>query len=377
MSKIQLTISPSYVKSWGILEALRELMQNCIDRQTEEPDATIILNYEPLTETMIIGSRKSNLPIKTLLLGETTKANNKNAIGTYGEGYKLAILVLIRTGVTIEIENGKELWQPYFVKSRKFDAQVLTIEQQRGHKFQDLVFKLRGISPEAYNDFQNKCLYFHPRIETIDTSRGRILLDEQYQKQIYCEGLFICTLPSKLKYGYDMKAPYCQLDRDRNKVQSFNLLWEVGQMYAELPDSYHTMICKIMDGEYSDVDHFDVHANKSSKLYQDVCNMQYNAFMRAHGQYAVFVKDLVQAQYIKEKFNDRVPVIVPEKIFITLQGSPHYQEALKTNGIRREDTPYTLMLEFLKENKKTIFGTAKRTIEEKLLPMARDWRMRR
>lgn len=377
MPKIQLTISPSYVKSWGVLEGLRELMQNCIDRQKEEPDATIILNYEPLTETMMIGSRKSNLPIKTLLLGETTKANNKNAIGTYGEGYKLAILVLIRTGVTIEIENGKELWLPYFVKSRKFDAQVLTIEQQRGHKFQDLVFKLKGISPEAYNDFQNKCLYFHPRIETIETDRGRILLEEKYQKHIYCEGLFICILPSNLKYGYDMKAPYCQLDRDRNKVQSFNLLWEVGKMYANLPNQHTQFIKEIMDGKFTDVDYFETHAHKSGKLYQDVCDMQYGAFLKKHGKTAVFVKDHEQAKYIKEKFNNRIPVVVPEKVYEYLNGSPIYQDEQKTAVVRREDTPYTLVLEFLEQNKSVIFGTAKKRIREKLLPMALEWRIRK
>ncbi len=377
MSKIQLTISPTYVKSWGVLEGLRELMQNCIDRQKEDPEATIILNYEPLTEQLLIGSRKSNLPMKTLLLGETTKSNNKNAIGNYGEGYKLAILTFVRTGITVEIENGKELWQPYFTKSRKFDSQVLTINTEGGHKFQDLIFRLKGVSPEAYNDFQNKCLYFHPRLETIDTSRGRILLDEQYAKQIYCEGLFICTLPSNIKYGYDMKAPYCELDRDRNKVQSFNLLWEVGQMYASLSYTYAEFIKEIRDGKFSDTVHFDVHADTSSKLYQDVCNLDYTAFIQEHGQFAVFVKDRDQADYIKQKFNDRVPVIVSDKTYVRLSNSSYYGETKTHRTIRRQDTPYTLVQDFIKDNKKTIFGTAKRTIEDKLLPLARDWRMRK
>ena len=56
MAKIQLTLSPHYVNSWGTLEGLRELMQNCIDRSHESPDSGIILNYDPMNERLKIGN---------------------------------------------------------------------------------------------------------------------------------------------------------------------------------------------------------------------------------------------------------------------------------------------------------------------------------
>jgi len=377
MSKIQLTISPGYVRNWGTLEGLRELMQNSIDRQNESPDSTIILNYEPLSEILLIGNRQSKISVKSLLLGETTKSNNKKAIGTYGEGYKLAFLVLLRNGITITVENCSEQWEPYFINSRTFNSKVLTIKTSKGQQSNDLVFRLKGIAPETYNDFQNKCLYFHPNTETIDTDYGRILLEEKYQKQVYVEGLYVCKMNDNLKYGYDMKAAHCKLDRDRNKVQSFNLLWELGMMYASLSHQHSELIHELR--KYDDCEHFNSHAYRHSKLYQDVCDLQYEEFLKKHGQTAVFVETEDQARHIREKYNDKMPVILPKRIYERCNDSPVYrveQEGLREK-IHREDTPYTLIEEFLKENKKKIFGTAKKVIEEKLLPMSRNWKIRK
>lgn len=378
MPKIQLTISPSYVRNWGTLEGLRELMQNSIDRQNESPEFTMILSYEPLSETMIIGNRKSKISIKSLLLGETTKANNKNAIGTYGEGYKLAFLVLLRNGISIEVENCSERWEPYFVNSRTFKSKVLTIKTKKGTESNDLIFKLKGITPEKYNDFQNRSLHFHPNIETIDTSYGRILLDKKYSSQIYVEGLFVCKTSDNLKYGYDMKAAHCELDRDRNKVQSFNLKWELGLLYASLPEQYSQMIHSLIEEKFEDCEYYSSHASTWSKTYQDVCDLRYSEFLKKYGKHAVFVKDESQAKHIREKYNDKVPVVVSEKEYIYCDNSPAYQKYLKsTPTVNREDTPYSLIEDFLSENKKVIFGTAKKTIVEKLLPLARHWKIRK
>lgn len=376
MAKIQLTISPHYVNTWGTLQALRELMQNCIDRVNESPEAAIILSYEPLEETLIIGNRRSKLKLNTLLLGETSKANNKQAIGTYGEGYKLAFLVLLRNGISVEVENCSERWEPYFVKSRTFKAKVLTIKTSKGSDSNDLVFHLKGITPEVYNDFQNKCLYFHPNIETADTDYGRILRDERFAGEVYCEGLFVCKMADNLKFGYDMKASHCQLDRDRNKVQSFNLLWELGLLWASLPHAHAGEISEMVNDKFADVQYWESHVYHSGKLYQDVCDLQYNEFLKKHGKTAVFVKNEEQARHIKEKYNNRIPVILPEKKYVYCSDSPVYRSGSTTEKITREDTPYSLIEDFIKENKKTIFGTVKRVIEEKLLPQARNWRLR-
>jgi len=107
-----LTLSPKYIPSWGKWEAFRELMQNVIDRKHEYEKAEIIFNYNTQKQRIVIGNKFSVLDKKTLVMGETTKANDDEMIGQYGEGYKLAMLVLLRLGTRIRIRTSNEVWAP-------------------------------------------------------------------------------------------------------------------------------------------------------------------------------------------------------------------------------------------------------------------------
>ena len=90
MPSYQLTISPNYVPNWGISEALREIVQNGIDRENEtKGESKMSIIYDPIQLQLVIGNPGTSLHKRTLLLGETTK-DGKSTIGKYGEGYKLA-----------------------------------------------------------------------------------------------------------------------------------------------------------------------------------------------------------------------------------------------------------------------------------------------
>ena len=73
----QLSLNKDYVKHWGLVEAVREFIQNAIDSESpfkyefRDTDSGIVLTlrYELTT-----------LPAKTLLLGTTAKADNIDAI---------------------------------------------------------------------------------------------------------------------------------------------------------------------------------------------------------------------------------------------------------------------------------------------------------
>lgn len=91
----ELTLSKDYTKNWGLQEALREIIQNAIDFSNEEENNIMSINYDEETSTLSIANN-SILTKKTLLLGYTSKEDNPNSIGCFGEGYKLSLLVLNR-----------------------------------------------------------------------------------------------------------------------------------------------------------------------------------------------------------------------------------------------------------------------------------------
>jgi hypothetical protein len=81
-------ISPDYVKSWTPVRALCELIANALD---EDPDARVSW----ANGVMIIADDGPGIPEEGLVLGHSTKTADQ--IGQFGEGKKLAALVLARS----------------------------------------------------------------------------------------------------------------------------------------------------------------------------------------------------------------------------------------------------------------------------------------
>lgn len=78
-------------------------------------------------KTLRLVNQKSVLKINTLLLGRSSKANNEDTVGQFGEGYKIAALVLNRLGKTFTIYNNEkgEIWESRFKNSEKWLEKIL------------------------------------------------------------------------------------------------------------------------------------------------------------------------------------------------------------------------------------------------------------
>ena len=55
MPRYTLTISPDYVKDWGVNDAIRELLQNAIDQESLDKDNAKSIDYD--TNSLIIANR--------------------------------------------------------------------------------------------------------------------------------------------------------------------------------------------------------------------------------------------------------------------------------------------------------------------------------
>lgn len=73
MRKYELSISADYVPEWGVVEAVREFFQNAIDEETRDSSNTMIFSYNEGERKLTIGNKHSELDIKSLLLGNTSK----------------------------------------------------------------------------------------------------------------------------------------------------------------------------------------------------------------------------------------------------------------------------------------------------------------
>ena len=245
MSRYELTVDSNYVQDWGIPQAIREFFQNSIDGETEDPSNKSFFNYNEETQTLEIGNLKSVLNIESLLLGCTTKTDNESMVGQFGEGYKLATVVLLRNGKSVTFYNygNKEVWNTKLIKSRRYNGRLVPVFdvdkkfvwQKVPHN--NLIISIEGITTDEYNEIKKYILKLNDVGETLTDAfnLGTILLDEKYKGDVFVSGLLVYH-DNNLHCGYDIPSMYMKLERDRQTINNFDLLWHTSRIWSHFKD---------------------------------------------------------------------------------------------------------------------------------------------
>lgn len=237
MSKIILTLSSNYVRNWTFKDAIRELFQNAIDQETENPDDKMNFGFYGVGReraSLTIANTLSHLDKSTLILGNTTKTSSE-LIGKFGEGYKLALIVLLRMGCKVNIYNGNELWIPSLQYVHEYKSKLLTIDIRRrmNQGEHNLRFEITDIPFTALKEWREYNLVSNVNYSKMVIDKREVLTDDKHRGLIFVRGLFICKSPVELTYGYNLQPGDIELDRDRSMVNSFNLTWFLSSMWAK------------------------------------------------------------------------------------------------------------------------------------------------
>lgn len=230
MSKrtIELSIGSSYVSDWGLWEAIREIMQNAQDSIKSFDDLSVTY-IEHLNNLTISNKSTKPLDISSLVLGNSVK-ENENAIGKYGEGYKLALLVLLRLGKEVIIYNHDEVWVPKIAYSDAYKSNVLMIDidiLNGNEETKQIEFIINGIGIEEMEEIKRKSLVAKEKIDKqeidfVNTDYGRILTEPENKGKFYVHGLYVCK-DTNFSNGYDFKSDVVNLDRDRKAINIYSL----------------------------------------------------------------------------------------------------------------------------------------------------------
>lgn len=221
MRKYELTLTSSYVQDWDFPMAIRELIQNGVDQETVNPNAAFTIEY--VDGFIRFTNRNTRLRCNTLLLGRSSKQRSDETVGQFGEGYKIAALVLTRLGKPFVIHNnGKnEVWTCRFVNSQRWAERILTFfVEDLPSPSDDLVIEVGNVTEDEWESLSDIWLGFQD-YQAIDTSYGQILTDEDQKDRVYVNGLYIqCN--SSMEYGYNFKPEYLTLERDRKSCSSWD-----------------------------------------------------------------------------------------------------------------------------------------------------------
>ena len=256
----ELTLTPTYVSDWNFEDAIRELIQNGLDQEVIDPNNKFALEYDSLRRVIRFISPKSKLNINTLLLGKTNKANNDTTVGQFGEGYKIAALVLNRINKTFTIynNNAKQIWTSRIKNSEKWKEKILAFYVSKVEPEESgLIIEVGNVSEDEYYDIQAVWLGFdgYDDIEKIETSYGDIL--PEHEGEVYVSGLAI-NYNGDLQYGYNFKPQFIKLERDRKTCDSWNAKIVTSKMIAEAlvegkikPETVKEMVEKDCDDIYN------------------------------------------------------------------------------------------------------------------------------
>jgi len=244
---IELPLSRQYVRQWGVAEAVRELLQNAID--SDSP-----LEYSFMGDTLTIASRDVTLDARTLILGNTSKADDDSAIGSFGEGYKLALLVLAREEYKVKVRNGYVDWYPEFRHSDTYGDEVLCIDECPAEVANfGLEFVVSGLSHTDTTAIYDSCLLMQPLMEdAIKTPKGDILPSRP--GKLYVGGLYVCD--TDLAYGYNVMPEFITLERDRQTVSDWDIknqtkeMWFSTQRWDEIAEKMDSGLADLQYAEY-------------------------------------------------------------------------------------------------------------------------------
>lgn len=241
----ELTMTTDYVGHWGEWEAVREILQNAIDRGNPVVKQSVAHGIQ-------IISRGVTLSPRSLLLGYSDKRGDDTKIGQFGEGYKLACLVLCRMGIEVTITNGPKIWTPLIDYSRKYGCDILCIDERINpdEHCNDLIFDI-DVDPEAIN--LNK--YYLP------TAKPNSILMHR-PGQMYVSGLYICTVKD-FEHGYNFSPDRVRLGRDRQMLSSFDVSYEAGRIWSDTEST--EKIFQMMENDVPDVEYLGSHRHKTCK----------------------------------------------------------------------------------------------------------------
>lgn len=342
MKTINYAMTADYRKDWGVIEAVRELVQNCLDNR-DNPST-----YHLQDGIMSIGTPNYVLPMEVFAMGSTTKTSED--IGGFGEGFKLALMILARLDLNPEVRFGTTKALPHFDHDELLKCDTFRIDLQdyaSGAKCTTFTFDFPDDMVEELkqkiNVFSDDILPLPNTVDILESRPGEMMVN----------GLFICQ-NDKFKYGYNF-APHCiELGCDRQMTDTFGIAWATSELWVDkLNDSTKDEVLCMLLENCIDITYFDhlVPEHKAKMITE--------AFVERFG--AVMIKKMGSSL--------GYGMSVGGTLHSTLIKSG-YTEV--TNKWEENGMPYRTMVKFFESEKKHMRSRAQKEFA-KLLETSKEW----
>jgi hypothetical protein len=232
-------IGRDYLPNWGMKEALREIYQNFIDFKDYSDGDQCIMD----TDNCRVNIWNQYVPneLDFLRIGMSNK-NNDEAIGTHGEGLKMAFLIFLRENLFIKIITQKYTVEPIFINNEEV-GEIFALKYSKHNQVIKSFIVEFDCPIDVYNDFKNNII---KEEDIIFNLPGHGSIVNKPKGNIYSGTLFVCNLPN-LSAAYNILPSNLPLDRDRAVPKQFDINWHT----SKIQESYGKW--KTIDTTYNDL----------------------------------------------------------------------------------------------------------------------------
>lgn len=228
--KYNLNLTKNYCSHWGVKEALRELIANTIDE-----GGTIEKVETPEDDFKLVLKTPGILTLEAFLMGYSVKQSD-DCIGQYGEGLKLAVLVLLRESIPFSIIAGDTLYSFTFMEPEEsLHTETLHVVTYKATEPVDGTV----ITVDGLIDYCNVVNSIY-----IDSPTGLL----ENKNALYCQGLLVETYwhidfygQENESYGLNLSSPLVA-NRDRNYIVNIASISKELEKYVE-PEYFSSWWC--------------------------------------------------------------------------------------------------------------------------------------
>lgn len=268
MQLIELSISPSYCSNWTTAMALREFIANAMD--SGDPDWSINIGNHA-----VVIANKGRIPISALLMGTSIKdLDEDESIGQFGEGFKVAIVVLLQQGCTIRLQNGAYNWDFHIAHSTTFEAQCLQVQICDLPNPSDYVSCIISFPEHLRNEIAFGLEALMPELTALYTLGDVAILEQQ---GVYVKGLHVAK--PNFQYGYDFQPSAITLNRDRTHFDqdaASRVICEAIENHSKQSE-WNSLVLKVygnlFEGAYDDFRYLTWYPEKFPRLQQALIDL--------------------------------------------------------------------------------------------------------
>ena len=219
-------ISKNYVENWSYVDAGREILSNAIDSATSPKEATI--QYKD--GQCIIKDNGLGIAKQNFVIGNSQKSDSD--IGMFGEGLKLAALVMAREERNMTIETVGYTYTPMIEESEEFKTEIFSIKFKKNARTKGTIIRFDATEEEV-NMISELFILYKENLVSVTQGDTQIILNEK--GNIYVNGLKSASFDTLFSYNFNDKA--LVNTRDRNHINETRFIESLTKVFNETTDA--------------------------------------------------------------------------------------------------------------------------------------------